>query len=581
MRPNARIDISIQAYVDDIKLYSNSKEGLDKLIATLIVQSRVCGLELGLPKCAIATNQINPPPRTDGIQYLGNGPDDFYMYLGVPQGITSRPDLTMEQSKEKILKQMKLILKQDLRSDQLLRAIRTMIVPIIEYRYKTGVMSNSSKHHPRRFRSDVAAAVKLDKSLRVQMCIKGLRQTNLSKARPYLPKADGGLALPSVEDALYKSVLSTCCYLALGPGDMNVAMPIIQKATCRTVFTDAQKVADLLEVKITFKRGEVVIGDQRYTRLTHANQACARLVAKTQRESRLEELHSLPRAGKAMRTYESLIPSMGEVLNSRLSARMLRTVMAIHEDAVLTNAHPHNTGEAAATCRLGCGYPETIKHILGGCTGQGKFNQLVKRHDNMLIPLIKLIQAHIKCPITPLGQTPEPTFKSPKYALEWNPKYTTFEHCFHNNPDAVFQLIEERLIIIIEGAVCHHTLLQERPGKKNDKYFKGDCGHYPCLCHEIYEENSYTSSLKYNLEKLYPGYRVEVVTMTMGTGGEHDSTTNKDLTDTLIRHKIATSSQIKEMYRAAAQTTACNSATIISKHLAHPTIRPERENTQN
>jgi hypothetical protein len=68
--------------------------------------------------------------------------------------------------------------------------------------------------------------------------------------------------------------------------------------------------------------------------------------------------------------------------------------------------------------------------------------------------------------------------------------------------------------------------------------------------------------------------------MTMGTGGEHDQTTNKDLTDTLIRLKIATMSQIKEMYRAAAQTSACNSATIISKHLAQPAKRPDKENTQ-
>jgi len=534
------------------------------------------GLRLGIAKCAIARNSNEPlPPRPDGIPYLDlDNPDDFYTYLGIAQGIHSRPDMVKKNILEKTVKRVSKIVRSKLRSDQMLLALRAHVLPISTYVFRSGVLSCGGPKHHYRLESDEAFALKMDVEIRKRMCAEGLRQSNLSRDRMYMAVRDGGLNFPSALTELYVGIASAVCNLALGPGDMNIAFRIYKHTKCRTVLKDILKIGKTLDIKFNIVRGCVSIDGREYFQHSKAVKGCRERIVQACRDSHKRRFYELARASNRMRNYPLLVPSMGSILQCRMAPRMLRSIMAIHEDAPLLRGHPKQgyIGELR-NCRLGCKAVETVKHVLGGCvTAEWKFAASLARHNAMLIPLARLLQKKLDLPITKWGEIPLPLQSSKHGEMVWDqPVSTLNSNCVHNRPDIILTLHKSKRILIIEGAVADLTLIEMRSLAKVETYTNGLCDDSDCRCHKIDSRDIPTIGLRYNMWKVNPNaYSVEVCSIVVGSAGEWNDSTNRRLTDAMIDLNIATSSEMKSVYGHAAQQAACHSAKMLSRHLGRP-----------
>jgi len=194
------------------------------------------------------------------------------------------------------------------------------------------------------------------------------------------------------------------------------------------------------------------------------------------------------------------------------------------------------------------------------------------RHDAMFVSLFRLIQKWMGVEPTKLGTLPtEVTYTGKhKSVLQWNPKVSTDQWCYHCNPDAILYIHDQKQIFILEAAVTDPSLLGRREADKFGKYTNGICNESTCPCKSSTEEQKLWQSLSYDLKLKNAGYTVDVLTIVVGTGGELDPTTNVRLKEAITKNKISTLPEYRQMIAQAAQRAAAGSATILPKHLARP-----------
>ena len=126
-------------FMEDIKLVAKDERGLASLIQTVRVVSTDIGMKFGLEKCAMLVMKKGKVSKSDGIKL----PDDKvirlihnengYKYLGVLQLDKVMCDAMKEKVGTEYRRRVKKVLKSKLNGGNMIAAINTSAVPLIQY----------------------------------------------------------------------------------------------------------------------------------------------------------------------------------------------------------------------------------------------------------------------------------------------------------------------------------------------------------------------------------------------------------------------------------------------------------------
>ncbi len=142
-----QLSISHQFYMDDLKLYANSKENLSVLLQIVRSISDAISMKINLKKCAVAhfipkrlrtVNGVDQPTDNGNIPVLEGGL--HYKYLGIDQELGMKQLITWDRVVDKCTNKFRRVWTSDLTFRQKVEAHNTTIIPALTY-----VSSNTIK----------------------------------------------------------------------------------------------------------------------------------------------------------------------------------------------------------------------------------------------------------------------------------------------------------------------------------------------------------------------------------------------------------------------------------------------------
>eukprot|EP00794_Sanderia_malayensis_P021421 gene21421-biopygen13239 len=391
--------VSHLLYMDDLKVYSPTPKDLEKAIRVVERASRAIGMELGLRKCAIAhrnhRGQVEVHEEAEssyhGIPLLKE--EDCYKYLGLQQLFRVNRSETGRQVLTKVNARVTELLKTDLNSANLTKALGCKIAGTMRYYIAAQVWT----------KGDMCT---LDRQIRGQLRNTRYHDGASSTVRLYLPRRLGGRGIPLLEEVYCITILGLVDYL-------GKCLDGFGEQLWRCMYA--------LETDRPGRRRQTVIGKARHV-LSQLGLADDYLVEKQGLQLRRDDPDRKVSEYKAQikRHFQAKAETelTGHVVHGRFynllkDERLERTlphawlvdgllrpqtegyIIAIQDGALLTKARRQVTTGRVATprCRL-CGEaPETISHIISSCS-RHHHSAYKLRHDQALIPVLNaLLQA--------------------------------------------------------------------------------------------------------------------------------------------------------------------------------------------
>eukprot|EP00794_Sanderia_malayensis_P021409 gene21409-biopygen2147 len=192
--------------MDDLKVYSPTPKDLEKAIRVVERASRAIGMELGLRKCAIAhrnhRGQVEVHEEAEssyhGIPLLKE--EDCYKYLGLQQLFRVNRSETGRQVLTKVNARVTELLKTDLNSANLTKALGCKIAGTMRYYIAAQVWT----------KGDMCT---LDRQIRGQLRNTRYHDGASSTVRLYLPRRLGGRGIPLLEEVYCITILGLVDYL--------------------------------------------------------------------------------------------------------------------------------------------------------------------------------------------------------------------------------------------------------------------------------------------------------------------------------------------------------------------------------
>ncbi|KAL1448163.1 hypothetical protein WDU94_000554 [Cyamophila willieti] len=136
-------------YMDDIKLYAETKDQLNNLIRVTEYFSRDIHMEFGIEKCKIQTVERGKWSQSDAYTTIdqevitGMSSEETYKYLGYQQHTQLNTKKIKEILEHSFHQRLKLILKSQVNSKNMVKAINTYAVPILIYSFGVIRWSNT------------------------------------------------------------------------------------------------------------------------------------------------------------------------------------------------------------------------------------------------------------------------------------------------------------------------------------------------------------------------------------------------------------------------------------------------------
>ena len=131
--------ISHLLFMDDLKLYADSDENLNKLIQTVHQFSKDIHMDFGLDKCAKCTirkgkkTEADDIALTDGSHITDLEKDSTYKYLGIEENSNIEHKIMRKKIHGEYVRRLKKICKSELTIRNKVRAINQLAVPAVTY----------------------------------------------------------------------------------------------------------------------------------------------------------------------------------------------------------------------------------------------------------------------------------------------------------------------------------------------------------------------------------------------------------------------------------------------------------------
>jgi hypothetical protein len=550
--------------MDDLKLYADSSENLTKLITKVETISTAISMKMNTKKCAQA--HFKPKRMLDkgdgeslsndgslGIPTLEGG--STYKYLGIEQTFGLNESDTWDRVEEKCSAVVRKIWESDLTFRQKVHSYNTKVIPALKY-----VVMNSVKGSGK-YVSVLERGERFDKKIRRIMVETKARYKASCVARLYLTAELGGYGLKSVKDSLQEATIYSWAYLCTRR-DLRSSLNLFSSMSNRgkrSVISDANSVLKAYQITASLHPDDasVIVSGSSF----HDARLLARhVIGKMRSENdanRIKEWKELELGGRVLRSVDQVDvrASFAWLRAGKLSSTAVRNVIAAQEGCLLTRAHP-GCGSSDNNCRA-CGKaPETIEHVLAGCS-RWLANLYIDRHDSVARNLHYRICEKYDLKPSHYSQRVENIMENDRVKVYWGQPVQTKAIVRHNKPDIVIFEKTSQKCTVIEVAVSWFTGISRQMDVKTNRY---------CVNGNWEEDLSLPYPRGDNLlrELQSSGWRVRFLPVVIGTGGEVLEGLADQISHTLGISTDKAEDCVERMERSA----ALGSSRIIKNHLS-------------
>lgn len=407
-------------YMDDLKLYSSTKEHLRNQLELVSKFSETIGMEFGLDKCAVMHVKKGAIQSEQSVKLM-NGteinclePTESYKYLGFQQALGIRTTEMKEQIKNELKNRVKKVLKTKLNAKNSITAINTWALPVVGHTF--GVLKWSP--------TDLQA---LDRMVRTLLTSHRSHHPNSSVARLYISRMKGGRGLLSIESNHLKQKLNLINHFN------NTNLPLYHA---------------------------LIEADKNYTPLNLSNDK--ELPQRNSEEQWILEWRSKAIHGRfAAALHDADVDKDESSLYLRsgwLTRETEGMISAIQDQVVATRYYSRcilKLNIPTDLCRV-CGQkPETINHIIGGCSVIAP-KEYLHRHNS----IAKIIHQNY-CNKNGLSVSteryynyqPEAVLENGVFKVYWDTLILTDRQVPHNKPDILIINKATRSAFIVDFAV--------------------------------------------------------------------------------------------------------------------------------
>ena len=432
-------------YMDDLKLYAETRKNLDRLLNTTETFSNDIGMSFGLDKCKINGMKRGKWTEQEGYALNTNTSEHIevmninekYKYLGIQQTTITKHKEVKELIKEKIKTRIQSLLKTKLSGINMTKAINIYALSVATYTF--GVIKWT--------KTDLQD---LNRMIRTTNTRYKTHHPKSSMERFHLPRREGGRGFSDLETLHFKQIKKL-----------------------REFFLEKSKQSQLHQA--------ISMSDKSFTPL-NLSQDSISYAEPPNIQEKIQNWISKPLHGK----YPNLINQNHIDRNASLAWLNYGNIFpetegfmtAIQDKVIATRRYlksiikdPSITDDRCRVCRS---MSETIEHIISGCSPLAN-NEYTRRHDNVA----KIIYIHLLTQIAPnepscatpyYSFTPQPTHTTNSHIIYWNRSVITDRTIHHNKPDIILVNLAEKTTYLIEISVPLAENIDKKQKEKHQKY---------------------------------------------------------------------------------------------------------------
>lgn len=440
LRGHENCNINHLAYMDDIKLYSGSLQGLKHLINVTEAFSTDVGMQFGIEKCKI--QRIKKGKLINDIQHetmsretiTALETDELYKYLGIQQNKRVMHTKIKEKLQLEFVERLKSVLKTFLNSRNLTTAVNMFAIPVITFSF--GIIKWS--------KTDLES---LERLIRVQLTRYNYHHPKSAVQRVTLPRKMGGRGIIKIGSLHTKQIMKMRDYFR-------------NKAVSFHLYRVLQE------------------ADDNYTPLSlkynmDLGQPSFDLEIELWKQKALHGRYPAEIANSnvdAVMSYKWL--SVGY-----LYPETEGFMVAIQDQVIATRNYlkyiVNDTDVPCDNCRA-CGQPhETIQHIIAGCSTLAP-TEYKQRHDMVgriiHAQLVKIYGLALVPNIPYYKYIPQNVIENSNYKLYWDRSILTDRTVHHNRPDITLLDKNKKKVWFIDIAVVDTNNLTTVYNSKIQKY---------------------------------------------------------------------------------------------------------------
>ena len=449
-------------YMDDLKGYSNSYKGIEKMFEVIDQFSKDIGMSLNLAKCKIVNIKKGKLVALGGIELKSGGvieelgENDVYKYLGIEE----LAGVSHERMKEKIWASAKVklrkLLESELNSRNLFVAINESVMPVISYSFGVVYWLESDLKE-------------LDIKVRKLLNMYRVFEIKSDIDRLYAPRAIGGRGLQSIWDVYQATICRLAYVLANSPCELLRACSKVDSKGLFSIKRKAEKFHDGLAPSLPSRFDEKPLLVR------------AQLVAKAVRDEvfkrRLDTWKKKPQHGAYLRLLEErglhVKHSWGWMNKAHVDGFSEAYVCAAQELALFTRYHEKHILKSRSDdlCRICQKQPETIFHILSGCDILSKREYFV-RHNNVCQYVHFEIMKHFAFPCGSNWYAHKPcdVIMSKKVEIVYDQVITTDRPVGANRPDILVRDKVNKQVYIVDVSCPCDVNVVSKEAEKISKY---------------------------------------------------------------------------------------------------------------
>ena len=364
--------ISHLLLMDDLKIYADSDNSLNKLVQTVHRFSQDICMDFGLDKCAKCTIRQGRKAVTENIDLEdGSSIEDLqedaaYKYLGIEES----SDIQHKKMREKIhgeyVKRVKKICKTELTPKNKITAINQLAVPVVTYGF--GIVNWPQ--------NQINA---LDVRTRKLLTLHKVTYRNQCLDRLYLPRNEGGLGLTEINQAFRSTIVSLGQYLICNRDPL--------------MMTVARQHTELLPqnvsiIKMARNFGQSLIEDRMEGKATSAAKGKRKAHSFLEQAEKKERWRMHKRAGRFReeldKCYIDKKASLNWLTKGKLGFDGERMIMGAQDQALLTNGFKKMANISTDDkCRFCHEEVESSSHLVSGCQTLLADGHYTSRHNEV------------------------------------------------------------------------------------------------------------------------------------------------------------------------------------------------------
>ena len=366
-------------FVDDLKVYQESHELLRVVNEVIVQASHDTGACYGVSRCAELVFERGKMVRAEGLEVLEErmramDPDknEIYRFLGIEQADGIKTKKVFERVKGEVDRRIKMLTNTKLNDINLARAINTKVIPVAAYPMNVCKFTGGELKE-------------LDQVIKRELRSRNMLGKQTSDERLYLRREDGGRGIKSMRDIYKETRMRVACYMACSENRwISAAWKREMLKEENSIIQEAIQTMTEVGVEIEFEGDNICIDGELINQGWKL--AWKKLKEKLKRGVKNQRIEHYGVKDQQSQLYRSQEKECHVWLTQNLNPGKTAAVMTMLEQMLETRAWKKVRGLIDDnSCRVCNQYPETVEHLVAGCTKLANTEYLTRHNRALMI----------------------------------------------------------------------------------------------------------------------------------------------------------------------------------------------------